>query len=117
MNKWDAVSVAPVPAGPPGDVSCQIVEAGTPLGGPAITIAAANGELLDRLMAALNGAGWISVEERLPELGVEVLTYGAGSPSADAYGVNQLGLSRGEWVFEVYSPVTHWMPLPGPPKP
>lgn len=64
--------------------------------------------------------GWISVKERLPEKGLHVLTYGiytrnlivAWRDDCDEF------LGMYEWVNEHESldQVTHWMPLPEPPK-
>jgi len=57
---------------------------------------------------------WISVEERLPEPGAEVLTY-AKMPD-----VSWADISVAVYNPEIYQPgwklVTHWMPLPAPPK-
>lgn len=57
---------------------------------------------------------WVSVEDRLPEDGVRVLT-------ACDDGVVRLGISKGGFPSVVnrshrFSDVTHWMPLPEPPK-
>ena len=54
--------------------------------------------------------GWISVKDRLPEPTYCVLVVGAYSEMAiDALGTD------GEWMGMVED-VTHWMPLPQPPK-
>ena len=56
---------------------------------------------------------WISVNDRLPKEHENVLTYGA-RPSYDVVYVNRLiDKENGEWL---YDGVTHWMPLPKPPK-
>ena len=58
-------------------------------------------------------SNWISVKDRLPEEGENVLTYGA-RPSYDVVYVNRLiDKKSGEWLYGEY--VTHWMPLPQPP--
>lgn len=69
---------------------------------------------------------WISVKERLPELGERVLACN-GNISGEAYITNtvpQECISAARWcrhygaswdaTFDL--PVTHWMPLPTPPK-
>ena len=65
-------------------------------------------ELADGLIA--NGVTvqeWIPVTERLPDGGVEVLVYSKIiGICVDYYDGDTLG----------YSDVTHWMPLPQPPK-
>jgi len=64
---------------------------------------------------------WISVEERLPEKHVEVLI------CTEDYGKNELGFANiavwdgSEWIEtwnrkESIPYVSHWMPLPAPPK-
>lgn len=53
---------------------------------------------------------WISVKDRLPEPTYCVLVVGAYSEMAiDALGTD------GEWMGMVED-ITHWMPLPKPPK-
>lgn len=57
---------------------------------------------------------WISVEERLPEENVRVLVY----LKSDAQPFTRFDTDRrrnGEWVRWVTG-ITHWMPLPEPPK-
>ena len=49
---------------------------------------------------------WISTKDRLPELEKEVLVY-------DSFGNMYIGLITDGWKG-LY--VTHWMPLPEPPK-
>lgn len=56
---------------------------------------------------------WISVKDRLPDEGENVLTYGA-RPFYDVFYVNRLiDKKNGEWL---YDGVTHWMPLPEKPE-
>ena len=68
-------------------------------------------EQVDHLIA--NGVTvqeWISVNDRLPEPTYCVLVVGAYSEMAiDALGTD------GEWMGMVED-ITHWMPLPEPPK-
>lgn len=59
------------------------------------------------------GCKWSSVEERLPDVDVEVLTMRATGMSIES----QCG--NGRWFFDEYNGehgVTHWMPMPEPPK-
>ena len=50
---------------------------------------------------------WIPVTERLPDVGIEVLIYSEDDGvCVDYYGGDSFG----------YYDVTHWMPLPEPPK-
>lgn len=56
---------------------------------------------------------WISVKDRLPDEGENVLTYGA-RPFYDVFYINRLiDKKNGEWL---YDGVTHWMPLPEKPE-
>ena len=58
---------------------------------------------------------WISVKERPPEPGQEILLWEAGTPYDKDYG----HYSVCEYNPNVYQPclvfATHWMPLPPPP--
>ena len=59
---------------------------------------------------------WIPVTERLPEAGERVLCY----CRANIYEVMKMR-TDGDWVYDtnhvyMHSFVTHWMPLPEPPK-
>jgi len=56
---------------------------------------------------------WIGVEERLPRSGDTVLVY---YRRGDDRGVDIMRYV-GRWVtVDWYTKVTHWMPLPEPPK-
>lgn len=59
---------------------------------------------------------WISVKDRLPEPLVDVLTLHVdeitGKPEIAIEWVDR----EGEWVYNHLGSVTHWMPLPAPPK-
>lgn len=57
---------------------------------------------------------WISVEERLPEEGVSVLIYGFGC--MDIGWIIDTGW-RSEYISDYdKGEITHWMPMPEPPK-
>lgn len=58
---------------------------------------------------------WISVEERLPKPGKSCLVYSPHSitpMSSD----QRSGRYADPWEFHCRGDVTHWMPLPKPPK-
>ena len=58
---------------------------------------------------------WISVKERLPEVYKTVLTYGKHGVLVDYYSGEKSEL--GNPLFMIMgAKVTHWMPLPEPPK-
>lgn len=59
--------------------------------------------------------GWISSEERLPEEGVTVLVEGGVARRKPGFWVS--GMVEPLWMQPIKSEVTHWMPLPVPPKP
>lgn len=58
---------------------------------------------------------WISVNDRLPEDGESVLTYKNGNVDVQVYEKNRNGWIQGNWFWSMAT-VTHWMPLPEPPK-
>lgn len=70
---------------------------------------------IQKLRTALNASNeWIPVSDRLPDDAKEVLIYyrhddGSHNIDTDQYG--ELG-----WSFYRDENVTHWMPLPAPPK-
>ena len=84
-----------------------------------------NAELLDVLMKAadaieeLSKPKWIPVTERLPKEGEFVLAYGDLYPNKHDGGVIAVS-KRMDWNywqgFGRERNITHWMPLPQPPK-
>lgn len=58
---------------------------------------------------------WIPVTERLPQVGERVLTTD-GSAVFEAYMSISNKWVRGQYVWWEDGAVTHWMPLPKPPK-
>lgn len=75
-----------------------------------------NSEFWEDKYNSLADEKWIPVTERLPEAGERVLCY----CRANIYEVMKMR-TDGDWVYDtnhVYmrSFVTHWMPLPEPPK-
>lgn len=118
----------------PGDcVACRFYKGDDPaLCIPAMTAACADAlenttthvaalqQEIERLRGQLERQ-WISVEERVPEVGEDVLTLSA----TGAARVMHLNKSGYDWSVEVSrwhgflmprDSVTHWMPLPEPPK-
>ena len=68
---------------------------------------------------------WIPVTDRLPEDDHDVLIVGSGSPVKNVRLENSLEIARFSkdegWILECWPDwetpiVTHWMPLPEPPK-
>lgn len=66
---------------------------------------------------------WISVKDRLPELGDVVLIAGNGYVHCGVYGSKyyankwyEVNYDRYGDEEEIYYNVTHWQPLPEPPK-
>ena len=69
---------------------------------------------------------WISVEDRLPEFNVYVLVYAVGKDdkkeiTITSYTNSMYGLGITGWIapwqyFSYNYKITHWMPLPEPPK-
>lgn len=69
-----------------------------------------------------NMPSWISVKDRLPELGEEVLVYyhwinppEKGSIGKDSMHIRDISMNP-VWKKHPGGKVTHWMPLPEPPK-
>lgn len=60
--------------------------------------------------------GWISVKERLPEPIVDVLALHRDDMTGEPYICIEWVDHEKEWIFNHRGPVTHWMPLPKPPK-
>ena len=58
---------------------------------------------------------WIPVTERLPKDGQCVLTYKNGICDVQTYEARRNGWVSESWFWSMAT-VTHWMPLPTPPK-
>jgi hypothetical protein len=61
------------------------------------------------------GGGWVSVEERLPEVGTDVIGYSEKKDRCFvvAYSDTYKSFFSGQFTND---DITHWMPLPLPPK-
>ena len=60
---------------------------------------------------------WISVSDRLPEDGIRVLTYADNSAMFVASRDDGWYVDTGEYYYSSpFTNITHWMPLPEPPK-
>ena len=74
----------------------------------------------DAAMTAMDAAmpRWISVAERLPEANGYYLTYVESALFPNSYYFNMIKFIDGEFIEDhcVIHRVTHWMPLPKPPK-
>lgn len=70
------------------------------------------------------GSKWISVEDRLPEVDVTVLTIVTGKPHPNVTLINAYELGEYDpegWILEMWpewmdAKVSYWMPLPEPPE-
>ena len=65
------------------------------------------------------GTKWISVKDRLPEIGTVVLGYAKQNPFSAYEMMRVRNLGNGFEMIryhEYASSITHWMPLPEPPK-
>ena len=59
---------------------------------------------------------WISVEDKLPEVGKVVLAFGTRSATTGMFqGINKRN-NLWWWKGHTIKHVSHWMPLPEPPK-
>lgn len=75
-------------------------------------------------------ADWISVEERMPPLDTDVLVFAVGLPEWGFEGKTTMAITFRYWsdskgceqwstpwqYFHKDYKITHWMPLPEPPK-
>lgn len=60
--------------------------------------------------------GWISVEERLPDKPGHYISYSQTGISLTWFNGDQVKDSFDELGFYLYPGITHWQPLPEPPK-
>jgi hypothetical protein len=56
---------------------------------------------------------WISVKDRLPEIGETVIVHGGIAYRIEDEWISQTGFANGRPIMW---PVTHWMPMPEPPQ-
>lgn len=55
--------------------------------------------------------GWISVKDRLPDMGAKCVIYRDGKMSVAKH------IANNDWITQAFFTYpTHWMPLPEPPK-
>jgi hypothetical protein len=59
---------------------------------------------------------WISVDERLPESGEDVLVWHCGSVHSAYFNYSAGGVAYFVRDSHYNCEPTHWMPLPGPPE-
>ena len=70
---------------------------------------------IETAIKALKNQEWISVEDRLPEDGQEVLCFCAGN-LADVYTWTGEEWEDSYGYYEDGDIISHWMPLPDPPE-
>ena len=60
---------------------------------------------------------WVSVKDRLPEIGKVVLAFGTRSATTGMY-QGTMANRPDVWMWKNHTPkhVSHWMPLPTPPR-
>lgn len=59
---------------------------------------------------------WIPVTERLPEYGQIVLAFGKRHATSGMFRGTTSRPNQWHWKGNTYKEVSHWMPLPEPPK-
>ena len=59
---------------------------------------------------------WISVKDRMPEEGVDVLVYGYIYLNRKGVDVDFVDRESGNFFYYDEGEVTHWRPLPDPPE-
>lgn len=72
-------------------------------------------EALDAAIKTLDRTRWRKVEDELPEDGETVLTYKNGIVEVQEFDNRRKGWIRNGWFWSMVT-VSHWMPLPEPPK-
>ena len=72
-------------------------------------------EALDWVFETLELYRWRKVEDELPEDGETVLTYKNGIVEVQEFDNRRQGWIRNGWFWSMVT-VSHWMPLPEPPK-
>lgn len=75
--------------------------------------------VLESIDAQLTVGRWIPVTERLPEAKVDVLAVIHYKDGRTAVNQGWYSALNEQWyigVAGIHAPVTHWMPLPEPPK-
>ena len=72
--------------------------------------------LLTAIDALEQDNGWISVKDRMPEEGVDVLVYGYIYLNRKGADVDFVDRESGNFFYYDDGRVTHWRPLPEPPK-
>jgi hypothetical protein len=80
-------------------------------------------EITDRKIALLTAIDaleqdneWISVKDRMPEEGVDVLVYGDVYSDGKGADVDFVDRESGNFFYYDEGEVTHWRPLPEPPE-
>jgi hypothetical protein len=77
-------------------------------------------DLLIALLTAIDALkqdnGWISVKDRMPEEGVDVLVYGYIYLNRKGADVDFVERESGNFFYYDEGEVTHWRPLPEPPE-
>ena len=69
-------------------------------------------EIADKLIAhSVTVQEWISVKDRLPEQGREVIAYSGGVLKPTVFACQFWNQNYDGWAR-----ITHWMPMPQPPK-
>ena len=70
----------------------------------------------DPSVEAEHDNGWISVKDRMPEEGVDVLVYGYKYLDRKGADVDFVDKESGNFFYYDDGRVTHWRPLPEPPE-
>lgn len=73
--------------------------------------------LLDMIDEESTVFGWISVKDRLPEKGVEVLVWSWHTKLTRVWTLDEGGVWEDEYGYlQDFEDVTHWMPIPPTPE-